>query len=96
MARTKTHDPFDIGIESLLTSSDDDPNFDFDLFMEHLWQDCPELARDFTSDHSAAAQQTDEPEVECAIQPQQPPQPREPQEGMYCGSAGYNLSHCIF
>ena len=36
MARTKLYDQFDIGIEGLLTSSFDDPNFDFDLFMENL------------------------------------------------------------
>ena len=59
--------------------------------MEHLWQDCPE----FTSDHSAAAQQASE--VECAIQLQQPPQPfselqpSEPQPGMWI-----QPSHTVF
>ena len=55
MARTKLYDPFNIGIEGLLTSSFDDPYFDFNLFMENLLQDCPELARDLDfnpDDHS--------------------------------------------
>ena len=88
MARTKLYDPFDIGIEGLLTSSFDDPDFDFDLFMENLRQDCPELARDLDfppDDHSASAAA----QTEYDIQPQQPPQPQlvpatsnEPQPGM--------------
>ena len=66
--------------------------------MECLWQNCPKLVRDFTSDHSAAAQQTEEPKVLDVVQLQQPPQPRlvpfselqpsEPQPGMYVAGQG--------
>ena len=95
MARTKLYDPFNIGIENLLTSSNDDPNFDFDLFMEQLQQDCPELARDLTPDgDEQTEEQMEEPqesELEGAVPPQQPQpqldtctelQTSEPQPGM--------------
>ena len=36
MARTRLYDPFDIGMEYLLTTCFDDDDFDFDQFMEDL------------------------------------------------------------
>ena len=49
MARTKTYNSFDIGVEDLLTASDEE-NVNFDLFMENFCRDFLE-----TEDGNAAA-----------------------------------------
>ena len=60
MARTRTYDPFDIGMEYLLTASFDEcKDFDFDLFMDNLWRKETDI---HTSGSSVSASAT---EVQC-------------------------------
>ena len=61
MARTRTYYPFDIGIEYLLTASDDDMDFDFDLFMENLWK---EVTSDITDSETDAAAGNEQPRLD--------------------------------